>query len=162
MKTLSISQPYATLIAVGAKKIETRSWYTLYRGPLAIHAAKGFPKWARSICGEPRFHEALWRAGYELGVQSSDCLPVGAIVATCRLVDCKRIVTNAHMFNVTGASSAYRASNELAPPGQPELSFGDYAHGRYAWMLEDVVRMLEPIPAKGALGLWEWDGAATP
>jgi len=33
MKCLSIIQPYATLIAIGAKRIETRSWSTPYRGP---------------------------------------------------------------------------------------------------------------------------------
>jgi hypothetical protein len=41
MKVLSLTQPWATLAAIGAKKIETRSWSTAYRGPLAIHAAKG-------------------------------------------------------------------------------------------------------------------------
>ena len=42
MKALTLTQPWATLIAVGAKRIETRSWGTSYRGRIAIHAAKGF------------------------------------------------------------------------------------------------------------------------
>lgn len=41
MKALTISQPYASLIANGEKWIENRRWETLYRGKLAIHAGKG-------------------------------------------------------------------------------------------------------------------------
>jgi len=41
MKALTISQPYASLIASGEKWVENRSWPTGYRGPLAIHAGKG-------------------------------------------------------------------------------------------------------------------------
>lgn len=40
MKALSLWQPWATLIAIGAKQYETRGWSTPYRGPLIIHAAK--------------------------------------------------------------------------------------------------------------------------
>lgn len=38
---LTISQPYASLIASGEKWIENREWWTNYHGPLAIHAGKG-------------------------------------------------------------------------------------------------------------------------
>ena len=43
MKMLTLHQPWASLIAVGVKTIETRSWSTPYRGPLAIHAGKARP-----------------------------------------------------------------------------------------------------------------------
>jgi len=39
-----------------------------------------------------------------------------------------------------------------------EYEFGDYAVGRYAWILEDVKRLEKPIPARGDLSIWEWDG----
>ena len=39
MKVLSLTEPYATLIKTGVKKIETRSWKTSYRGKLYIHAS---------------------------------------------------------------------------------------------------------------------------
>ena len=42
MRALSLWQPWASGIALGAKRIETRSWSTPYRVPIAIHAAK---KW---------------------------------------------------------------------------------------------------------------------
>lgn len=40
MKVLSIRQPWAYLIAEGAKDIENRTWATNYRGPVLIHAGK--------------------------------------------------------------------------------------------------------------------------
>jgi hypothetical protein len=43
MKALSLHQPWATLMAMGVKQVETRSWSTKYRGPLLIHAAN---KWS--------------------------------------------------------------------------------------------------------------------
>lgn len=33
MKAISLWQPWASAIAVGAKRVETRSWATKYRGP---------------------------------------------------------------------------------------------------------------------------------
>lgn len=38
MKAITVQQPWAQLIAVGAKAFETRAWKTNYSGPLAIHA----------------------------------------------------------------------------------------------------------------------------
>ena len=39
MKTLTIWQPYAQAITLGLKTYETRSWFTKYRGKIAIHAS---------------------------------------------------------------------------------------------------------------------------
>src|SRR5579872_5081015 len=41
---LTLRQPYATLICLGLKQIETRRWATYHRGPLLIHAAKSEPE----------------------------------------------------------------------------------------------------------------------
>lgn len=40
MKALSLKQPWASMVANGTKTIETRTWRTSYRGPLAIHASQ--------------------------------------------------------------------------------------------------------------------------
>ena len=40
MRGLTVYQPYANHIADGEKQFETRSWFTSYRGLLAIHAGK--------------------------------------------------------------------------------------------------------------------------
>ena len=39
MKTLSVKQPWSTLICAGVKDVENRTWRTEYRGPLLIHAS---------------------------------------------------------------------------------------------------------------------------
>jgi hypothetical protein len=89
MKALTLTQPWATLVAIGAKRIETRSWSTSYRGPLAIHAAKGFPwdardftyaKMVRDLVG-PHFNSS------ESGPLDKQ-LPRGSVIATCNLVAC--------------------------------------------------------------------------
>lgn len=41
MKAISLWPPYASFIVAGLKRIETRSWKTSYRGPIAIHQTKG-------------------------------------------------------------------------------------------------------------------------
>ena len=139
MKAITLTQPWATLVAIGAKKIETRSWRTSYRGPLAIHAAKGFPKSARELCRGNPFHAALHAAGWASKSYSGE-LPLGVVLATCTLVDCVFI-------------------RRVEPVSDLERAFGDYSDGRYAWMLANVVPLPTPISAKGALGLWEWEPA---
>lgn len=72
MKGLSLWQPWATLVGVGLKRVETRSWATSYRGPLAIHAAKRRPEIGRigdsivvEVIGDDRRgrqSRALWLA----------------------------------------------------------------------------------------------------
>jgi hypothetical protein len=37
-----------------------------------------------------------------------------------------------------------------------EYGFGDYGAGRWAWILADIVPLVKPVPAVGALSLWEW------
>ena len=142
MKAITLHQPYATLIAIGAKRIETRGWRTRYRGSLAIHAAQAFPLESRALCSREPFCSALQRGGYA----SPDALPRGAVVATCRLVDCLP----------TGPDAA-RPPAGVPPAGTMEWAFGNYALGRYLWLLEDVVPVRPARPAKGKQGFWEWE-----
>jgi hypothetical protein len=131
MRCLTVLQPWATLIAIGAKRIETRSWPTNYRGPLAIHAGKN----------KQYFNELGLNIAYgEEGVLFVTGLPYGCIVATCELAGCQLVER----------SDIYLLGNQ-------EKRFGDYSIGRYMWFLDDVKILPEPIPAKGAMGLWEWN-----
>jgi hypothetical protein len=134
VKALTLTQPWATLVAIGAKAVETRSWSTSHRGDLAIHAAKGFPAWARRLCWQGPFAHALIGAGYTTWQE----LPVGEVVAEVQLVDV-----------VPTISIRFRLSEQ-------ELAFGDYGDGRFAWVLKEPVRQDAPVPVRGALGLWEW------
>ncbi len=133
MKSISLIQPWASLIANGIKTIETRSLNTHHRGPLAIHASKSIPAWVYSLCAEPEMFAILKR----YGLLPIDELPRGVVLATCRLVDVDHITFD---YNVS--------------PVQRPL--GDFRPGRYAWWLKDIKRLAIPIPARGALGLWDW------
>lgn len=72
MKTLTIKQPWATLIIQGDKRFEFRSWKTSYRGDLLIHAGKGIDK------------EAMKR----LKKYIPEDMPLGKIIGKVKLVDC--------------------------------------------------------------------------
>lgn len=151
MKALTLIQPWATLVAIGAKRIETRSWRTTYRGPLAIHAAKGFSKWAQGLCHDDPFRTALANVGF---------LPLGSVLATCSLVG---IVPTTQFQQ----SPVYEWSG---PDGRQyhyeltkdEMQFGDYSPGRFAWLLADMRPLDVPVMARGALGLWKWTPTDTP
>ena len=135
MKAITLWQPWASLIAIGAKKYETRSWPTNYRGLLAIHAAAKAPKTEMELCEIEPFKSSLRRAG----IISANELPLGSVIAIANLVDCIYI-----------SKEFIKAILDTV-----EYGFGDYEISRYAWKLEGV-RPINPIPAKGMQRIWEW------
>lgn len=139
MKAITIHQPWATLIAIGAKRYETRSWSTKHRGPLAIHAAK---KIDLSACREGVIRSVLAEYGYY-----EENLPTGLIVATSMLKDCIK--------SVETWTDGYVLENGLYIYS-PEYEYGDFTPGRFAWELTDVKQLEKPILAKGQQGLWNW------
>jgi len=80
MKAITLYQPWASLLAIGPKKHETRSWKTKHRGWIAIHAAKRFDGLVMTACG--RFSEELKETGYRVGYVRP---PLGAVVAVAKL-----------------------------------------------------------------------------
>ena len=150
MKGLSLTQPWATLVAIGAKRIETRGWSTKYRGPVAIHAARGLPAEATDLARESPFREALASGGYS----SAYDLPRGAIVATATLAACF-IFSARKSYQIPVASNDPGKINwrEVMIEGW-EAAFGDYTPGRYGFLLDDVRALTEPIPCRGNLNLW--------
>jgi hypothetical protein len=134
MKSLSLSQPWATLVVCGAKRLETRSWRTLYRGPLVIHASKKFDAAAQVLCRQEPFVSLLRDAG----IERSDLLPLGAVVGVVALLDC---FPSADM-DLNALSAAERA-------------LGDFSPGRWVWRFAEAIRLAQPIRASGQLGLFE-------
>jgi len=130
VKCLSLWQPWATLIAIGAKKYETRHWSTNYRGPLLIHAAKTEEE--AGVCFTPFFREALKAADYHRFSE----LPRGEVVALVELADIIKVeMVRDHLSDA-------------------ERAFGNYADGRYAWQLAHVSRV-ENALVRGAQGLFD-------
>lgn len=130
--TITVRQPWATLLAYGRKEFETRSWPLHYRGPLAIHASSMLHPddriWAREDVD-------IGRILQELGYADVTQLPVGAVLAVGTVVDC-----------VPTADLRYLTRTERA--------LGDFSPGRWAWRFARMNRLREPVPARGRLGLW--------
>lgn len=149
MKTLTLTQPWATLVAIGAKRIETRSWDTAYRGEIAIHAAKAFPRDAKDFSLSTGCYKAVMghstTADKERFLSGGLAFPTGVVLATCRLIACVRT-------DDLLSKPAYACDMT-----EQEQMFGNYDEGRWGWMLTDIKRLPDPEPAKGALRLWEWD-----
>jgi hypothetical protein len=78
MKTLTVRQPYAHLIAQRIKRIENRTWKTPHRGPLLIHAGA-----ARRSLDADTLDDLN-----QLGITIPATLDYGAIIAIVNLVDC--------------------------------------------------------------------------
>ena len=143
MKALSLWQPWASLIAVGAKTVETRSWaapQALVGQRIAVHAAKRASElhWVNL----PIFHDALKRAEDAGDLALIDGrLPLGCIVASAVLVECFRMDHDTCM-----------AVHDDMPE---EYAFGDWRPGRFGWQLSELEPVAEPIPYRGAQGLFD-------
>jgi hypothetical protein len=150
MKALTLYEPWAALVADGWKEVETRDWYTGYRGPLAIHSSV-----------HPADKLETSRITFLLGGKGM-LMPefrMGHVVAVCHLAAC-----------VPTQLIELRAA-QIKPPFEPkhgwavELQVGNYDFGRWAWILRDVQRLEKPIYVRGQRKLWEWtppDGTLLP
>jgi len=141
MKALTLWEPYATLIAAGFKEVETRGWYTSYRGELAIHAGKS------KAVGEDmsRITFALAHHGFELPE-----LVYGAVLCVVRLVAC--------VPTALVEVSAPKLRPAFAPKRgwEFERQFGNYDAGRWAWILTGLRCYHPPVPANGSRKLWDF------
>ena len=140
LRGLTLTQPWASLFG-RPKRIETRSWSTNYRGLVAIHAAKMWPRWAIECCFVEPFRKALLNAG----MRKPADVPRGAIVAVGYLVDCQETSMLQATFKTLGMGQ------EIA---KREMPFGDFSLGRYGWIFTDIKPLKEPVPCTGSQGLW--------
>jgi hypothetical protein len=123
MKALTVRQPWAWLLFHG-KPVENRDWYTTYRGPLAIHAAKTM---TRAEYEDAVEFVTLFDSELARRIPPPSSLVFGAVIGTVEQIACVR--------------------HHPSPFFQ-----GDYGHV-YAHAKE----FLQPIPTRGALGLWDWE-----
>jgi activating signal cointegrator 1 len=163
VKAVTVTQPHSTLIAILAKKFETRNWSTSYRGPLAIHAGKGFPDENQRLCMLEPFRSVL-KAQTKISiiwdrVRKESDFPLGAIIATSQLVNVVPVEVFkenrgcVYWIGDNGKEYFYRLTEQ-------ERAFGDYSDGRFAWILDEVKPLAQPIPVRGFQRLWEWEAPA--
>ncbi len=132
MKAITISQPYASLIASGEKWVENRTWPTNYRGPIAIHAGKGMQYLTKE----------------ELSKH-----PTGVVVAIAELT------ASIMLDEIRDRAATFRRNNLIVGSCKnwSEVSRHKHVEGPWCWILEDI-KKIEPIIATGKQGLWVWNG----
>lgn len=128
MKVLTIKEPYASIIMSGLKEYETRSWKTNYRGKIYIHASI-------KIDDDLKSRNDLQKLVYDNNIT----LKPGYILCEAYLDDC-----------------IYMNDMFIKNVSDKEKMVGRYELGRYAWHLSDI-RVIEPVQAKGKLGIWNYD-----
>lgn len=130
MNALTISQPYASLIADGEKWVENRTWPTPYRGLLAIHAGKGTQYLTRTELAE---------------------YPNGCVIAIARLVACVSL-RDVRAQEISACSQLYFSRVDIR-------KFLDHPHteGPWCWVLRDIRKLRDPISCIGKQGLWDWN-----
>jgi hypothetical protein len=135
MKALSVRQPWLAMITHGQKRVENRSRRSWHRGPIALHAS-GPDRWDRDG-QESDVVAAEWRRLGWPGApdRKSPNIVYGAVLAVADLLD----VCEGSTFDL----------------GPLRCDCGPWAaRGQYHWKLANVRPLAEPVPCRGALGLW--------
>lgn len=142
MKAITVRQPWAWAIASGAKNIENRTQGSRYRGPLAIHAGRG---WSERGSESPLIRQLHGdRLGFTIPVapmRNVELFPVGAVIAVVQLVD---------THPDTGCCRPWGESAYVGAGGRLRTAI-------HHLVLDDIRALPAPLPARGALGLWTPD-----
>ena len=149
IKALSLWQPWVSLMAVGAKMIETRHWSTNYRGLVGIHAAKRFQELERMLLDDKRFFNALAldfpasvAGATRTPAELANALPLGCIVAVGNLRHCL---------------STTRDDKFIPAKTKDEYHFGDYSENRFMWVFDEIWKLSSPVHTIGQRRLWTLD-----
>lgn len=150
MKVLSLLQPWASLVVMGHKLIETRSFNTKHRGPLLIHASARKIKYDdyKRMMGtfiQVLPFDVLEKHGKELQVPT-----LGAIIGSVNLAGTSLLQVEGKDLPTGYVSADTGESWKLT---DQEKAFGHYAPKRYGWLLKDPIMFPNPIPCKGDLGI---------
>ena len=151
MKALTLWQPWATLIALGLKRYETRSWSTNYRGPLMIHAAKRpcslaeLRSWGLLAVRQTNPKPVQTDIEQALVPFLTQGFTYGAVVAVAELTGCPKMY---------GVNDIPGQGIHIGSQTQLERTVGNWRPGRFAWTLEKVCGLAKPVLVVGRQKLW--------
>lgn len=172
MKAITLHQPWASLMAEGIKTIETRGrrspWHTAIGQRVAIHAGKVEGRVIREAVAP--LNAAGWQENPACRTDAGGLrpLPLGAILATGILVDVLPMVAAGSIEDgariprvVIDDDCGHFLFREMVTDDNENIDdqaeYGDFRPGRVALIFEDIVKLEEPIPARGYQGLWSFD-----
>jgi hypothetical protein len=137
MRVISLWQPYASLLVLGFKLIETRP----YPCPPALVGTRLGIASTKQIKPEQKalFADAAFQGYYkETGLPGSlEEMPNGFLMGSV-LIHSSDLITEEDLDDVT----------------DEEQKFGDWRLGRYAWRTRAPEALKEPIPVMGQQGIW--------
>jgi hypothetical protein len=148
LNAMSLRQPYASLMAIGAKLYETSKWPTGRRGWTAIHAASQMSDKERNLALEPGFIDALLPA-YSLPPEGD--IPYIAIPS----LNPKIYLPVGCYLSIGILERAHRTEDIRRKISLEEALFGDYCNGRWAFEFSCMQRLAAPIPGPGALNIYD-------
>lgn len=138
MKALTLKQPWAWAVACAGKDVENRSWRppdSLLGQRIAIHAGLSFDHDGDlAICH---------LAPPNVAIPGPADHVRGAVVAVATLAGWVR--GDGQFYLMRGVDTFLPIASSRSP----------WFFGLYGWMLIDVVALPEPVPCKGAQGLWD-------
>lgn len=147
MPAVSLWNPHAGLMALGAKGVETRGGRLGFQpGPLAIASTMGVPaQWRPGVAAH--FNDPTFRKWLEPhGWTSLEAMPRGCILALVW------VLAETEIGPIT--RRAIRANY-----GADEMAFGFYSDGRIATTTDKdrLIRLAEPVYITGKQGIWYAD-----
>lgn len=176
MKAISLWQPWASLIACGDKPFETRHWAPprdLVGQRIAIHAAKKIGPENRGFA-EDLMYGQVGEDGFAVADRLSKtmegipdelmggfgmaCMPIGCIVCTAVLDAAFQLGEKADGTARPAASVVRRIVSRSQMPECFTVrydEFGDYAPGRWAWLLKDIEVFKPSEPLTGRQGFFD-------
>jgi hypothetical protein len=160
-----MQNPWALLLVLGIKKIETRSWMPGRSKieNLLIHSSANTNKAAKEFWNSPWYHENVRPLIGQMeetmgGIQYH----FGAIIGAVDVKGCYPTKSFPNdILDVQGNLFAPMAGGGelMTPIGKLEFMLGDYisSNRRIGWVCENPRLLTKPIPAKGALNLWTYE-----
>ena len=151
MYAITLHQPWATLITLGVKTVETRSWPAperLLGQTFAIHAGK---RLVRRPGGRIE-RELRDRVGRDW----LRTIPAGAVVTTATMAGVARVECVDPMTGHAVHEAGTEMGCAVGRGRTPVDPWGDFSAGRWLWFLTDVVTLSVPIPAVGHQSFWHW------
>lgn len=131
-KVITLWQPFATLLAAGVKKNETRPKETTWQGTYLIHAAKGINALCKKLCGQEPFKSELAKLGFDQWKQ----LPLGSIIGSFLVSYCAPCLYGSIAFRRQYVRlSTYEIIDTIPSEGGGDIAF--YVQKGGAFMFVD-------------------------
>jgi hypothetical protein len=135
MQCLTVKQPWASLLVLGATHYIVRPWRTTHLGPLAIHASAKLPAGNVELCCDPEIRKLLRHGGFDYAME----LPRQAILGQVHLIDC---------FVLSQSTRTMLDAHDSA------VRFGLAQDGLCVWVCAAAQVFPRPIPYLGRLGIY--------